>query len=103
MSMETENDPSARTLSPEMFLAQVADAEPGWSVEHGGPGGVVVLCAALQEQLMTQSEQIAAVRVAAIRELLKTRSGREVAAMFGVSPAAISKANNGPAWAGAAW
>jgi hypothetical protein len=101
--MDTDNDSPSQRLTPDIFLSQVADAEPGWSDRYGGPAGVVTLCAGLQERLMDQSEQIAAVRVAAIRELLKTHSGREVAAMFAVSPAAISKANNAAAWGGATW
>lgn len=101
--MDTENGTRPEVTTPAAFLTLVGEAEPGWSDQLGGPTGVVALCGALQEQLMSQSERIAAVRVAAIRELLKTHSGREVAAMFGVSPAAISKSNRGTSWEGATW
>jgi len=101
--MTIAKDTPPHHLTPTEFLELVADAEPGWSERLGGPVGVATLCAGLQEQLMAQSEAIASVRVAAIRELLKTRSGREVAAMFGVSPAAISEANTSPRWEPATW
>lgn len=92
-----------RRPTPEEFLERVASAEPGWADQYGGPTGIVTLCADLQEQIARQSEQIAAVRVAAIQELLKTRSGANLAATFGVSKAAISKATRANTWEGATW
>lgn len=89
--------------SPEQFLAEVAAADPGWSEKHGGPMGVVGLCGALQQRISEQSEAIAAVRVAAILELLKEYSGVELAAAFGVSKAAISKATKANVWRDAQW
>lgn len=89
--------------TPEEFLAEVANAGPGWSEKYGGPMGVVALCGDLQEQLARESERVAAVRVAAYQELLKTRSGNNVAAMFGVSKQAISKAVRANGWKGATW
>lgn len=101
----TAEEPSAPArLTPEAFLAEVSSAQPGWSDKHGGLTGIVTLCADLQEQLARQSEQVAAVRVAAIQELLKTRSGTNVAATFGVSKPAISKAARATnSWKGAIW
>ncbi|MCZ4326703.1 hypothetical protein [Brachybacterium paraconglomeratum] len=84
-------------------MAQVREAEDGWSTTYGGPVGVAALCSALQIQLAEQSEAIAAVRVAAIRELLKDHSGVEVAAMFGVSKTAISKTNRARTWEDPTW
>lgn len=89
--------------TPQEFLDALQAPSEGWSDAYGGPAGVAALCPGLQEQLSRQSEQIAAVRVAAIRELLKTRSGVEVAAMFGVSPSAISKINRSPIWENPTW
>lgn len=89
--------------TPEKFLERVAHAEPGWADQYGGPAGIVTLCADLQEQINRESEQIAAVRVAAMKELLKSRSGADLAATFGVSKAAISKATRANAWEGATW
>lgn len=101
--MTTERAPTDNRPTPETFLEQLAHAEPGWSDEHGGLIGVVTLCADLQTQIARQSEQIAAVRVAAIQELLKTRSGSDLAATFGVSKAAISKAARATSWEGVTW
>lgn len=100
MGMDT---PADRPPKPHEFLDDVAQAEPGWSQRHGGPTGVVATCAALQEELAAQSEAIAAVRVAAIQELLKTHSGVELARMFGVSKTAISKATRANTWKEPTW
>lgn len=89
--------------SPEEFLAEVQAAEPGWSEKFGGPLGVAARSAALQAELSRQSEMIAAVRVAAIQELLKTQAGIEVAASLGVSKSAISKATKSPTWKDPTW
>lgn len=101
--MTAEQTSTGPCPTPQEFLAEVATAEPGWADRHGGPTGIVTLCADLQEQIARQSEQIAAVRVAAIQELLKTRSGTNVAATFGVSKAAISKTSRANTWKGATW
>lgn len=89
--------------TPQEFLAEVSAAEPGWSERYGGPMGVSTYCAALQAELARQSELIAAVRVAAIQQMLKTHSGVEVAKTFNVSKSAISKASKAPAWKEATW
>lgn len=94
----TESPPS-----PEQLLLEAANAHPGWSHHHGGPEGVATLCSQLQTQLARQSEQIAAIRVAAIRELLKTRPGVEVAALLGISKSAVSKTHKAPAWKEPTW
>jgi len=89
--------------TPEQFLAELTNLRAGWADQHGGPAGVAALCSALQTDLARQSEQIAAVRVAAIHELLKTHSGVEVAAMFNISKAAISKIAKSAAWEAPTW
>lgn len=101
--MKSADASSPPALSPQDFLAAVSAAEPGWSDAYGGPVGVAAMCSALQQQISEQSEAIAAVRVAAIRELLKTHSGVEVAAMFGVSKNAISKTHRANAWEDPTW
>lgn len=100
-----EHEPEQQTAptSPEQFLAEVAAADPGWSERYGGPMGVVGHCGALQQRISEQSEAIAAVRVAAILELLKDYSGVELAAALGVSKAAISKATKANVWKEAQW
>lgn len=106
LTMRMTTDNSTRTqgvVTPESFLIQASVAEPGWSDQHGGPVGIVALCGALQRQLMSQSEQVAAIRVAAMQKLLETHSGREVAAMFGISPSAVSKAIRGDSWEDPTW
>lgn len=93
----------AGNMTPEQFLQLAEGSEPGWSAELGGPLGVAALCAGLQQQLAEQSAAIAAVRTAAIRQLLEAHSGVEVAAMLGVSKNAISKTNRAQAWEDATW
>ena len=81
----------------------MAAATPGWSEKYGGPLGVAARCAGLQAELNRQSEQIAAVRVAAVQELLKTEPGINVAASLGVSKSAISKASMSSSWKDPRW
>lgn len=101
--MSLDHTTPVKHPSPEEFLEHVANAEPGWADQYGGPEGIVTLCAHLQEQINRESEQIAAVRVAAIKKLLTSRSGADLAATFGVSKAAISKAARANTWEGATW
>ncbi|UQN31778.1 hypothetical protein [Brachybacterium kimchii] len=89
--------------TPESFLNEAANATDGWSEKYGGTLGVIALCGELQQKLAAQSEAIAAIRVAAIRERLRTRSGREVAASLGVTSAAIFKAVKADTWEDARW
>lgn len=91
------------THSPETFLAEVEHLQPGWSDTYGGPEGVATLCADLQTELVRQSEKIAAIRNAAIRQMLTTRSGVEVAKTLGVSKSAISKSLKSTPWKDATW
>lgn len=91
------------TRSPEEFLALIEQVEPGWSDEYGGPEGVAALCAELQTELVRQSEKIAAIRVAAIRQMLTTKSGVEVAAELGISKSAVSKSLKNTPWKDATW
>lgn len=102
-SSDSMSRPAPAPPAPHEFLATALRAEPGWSDTYGGPAGVAALCAALQSQVAEQSEAIAAVRVAAIQELLKTFSGVEVAAMFGISKNAISKLSRSAAWEDPTW
>lgn len=101
--MEPTLDAMNAHPTPEEFLREVGAAEPGWAEKYGGPLGVAARCAGLQAELSRQSEQIAAVRVAAIQELLKTHSGIEVAASLGVSKSAISKAIKSNVWEDPTW
>ena len=100
--METPTTQGTGT-TPADFLTQIVNATPGWSDQYGGPAGIATLCHDLQQQLMDQSESIAAIRVAAINELLKTHSGTQVAAMFGVTRSAISKAAKSSYWEVTSW
>lgn len=92
-----------RELNPITFVDQVAHATPGWSDKHGGPEGVALLCSDMQQQITELSETIAAIRVAAVQELLKTKSGVEVSKTLGISKAAISKINRNQAWEESTW
>ncbi len=87
---EISQEPEPTTdPKPEEFVDLVARAEPGWSDRFGGPAGVVALTERLQDQLESTSAHIADVRVAALRELLSTRTGSEVAAITGVPRLAL--------------
>lgn len=98
-----ETDAPSRATSPEQFLAEVEHAEPGWSEAYGGPQGVAAHVAELQAEVFRISERLAAVRVAAIRQMLTTQSGVEVAATLGVSKSAISKSLKNTPWKDATW
>lgn len=101
--MEEAEQATQPSPTPEQFLRAASEAEPGWSEEYGGPLGVAALCASLQLEISRMSEQIAGIRVAAIQELLKERTGIEVAAFLGVTPAAVSRANKNNAWKDSKW
>lgn len=88
---------------PGRFLHRLREAEAGWSAEHGGPAGIALLTLRLQDRLKVQAQELAAVRAAAIAELLKTQSLADVARQLGVSKQAISKAANGPRWGDPKW
>ena len=90
-------------VPPQEFLRDVQNAAPGWSEKYGGPEGVALLAASLQAVLAEQSETIASVRAAAIKEQLKTRSGVDVAKSYGLSKSAISRISKMPAWKGDTW
>lgn len=101
--MEAISEEDTRAKSPEAFLAEIDHAEPGWSEAYGGPVGVAKQCLELQSELARQSERIAAIRVAAIRQMLTKQSGVEAAADLGVSKSAISKSLKSTPWKDATW
>lgn len=88
---------------PGEFLRQVATAHPGWSAPYGGPEGVARATLTMQDVLKVQASELAAVRAAAIEELLTTRSLSEVARMLGVSKQAVSKSVRSPRWSDPRW
>lgn len=90
-------------LTPAEFLAEVAAAQPGWSQQHGGPYGVARMTVDLQRQVARMSEEIAAVRAAALQELLAMQSLATVAADLGISKQAASKASRAPSWKDPTW
>lgn len=98
-----ETDAPPKTASPEAFLAEIEHAEPGWSEVYGGPQGVAAHVAELQAEVFRTSEKLAAIRVAAIRQMLTTQSGVEVAAELGISKSAVSKSLKNTPWKDATW
>lgn len=100
---DTDHATDLSAVTPEQFLGDVDAAAPGWSDRYGGPVGIVAECGRMQALLNDQSERIAKIRIAAIQELLKTRSGAEVSAMFGVAKQTISKASKARGWKDAQW
>ena len=91
--MSAENEPAA---DPGQFLREVANADEGWSERYGGPEGIARWTLNLQDALKEQASDLAAVRTAAIREMLTTRSLADIAQALGVSKQAVSKAANSP-------
>lgn len=91
------------TEDPSSFLREVRDAHPGWSTPRGGPEGVARHIDELQQVLRVQAQELAAVRAAALQELLQTHSLAEVADMFGVTRPAVYKAIRSPAWKDPRW
>lgn len=88
---------------PADFLAQASAAEPGWSTAYGGPEGIARLAVDLQRQLNEQSEQVAQIRAAAVRELLTTRTLAQVGEMLGITKQAVSKIAHTPPGAELPW
>ena len=80
--MSAENEPAA---DPGQFLREVANADEGWSERYGGPEGIARWTLNLQDALKEQASDLAAVRTAAIREMLTTRSLADIAQALGVS------------------
>ena len=93
------NDLRATHEAPAL-LADASEPCDGWSDQYGGPEGVATLAFELQENLRRQSQHLAALRAAAIRELLRTRSLAEVGRMLGISKQAVSKASRAQGWDG---
>ena len=98
--MSAENEPAA---DPGQFLREVANADEGWSERYGGPEGIARWTLNLQDALKEQASDLAAVRTAAIREMLTTRSLADIAQALGVSKQAVSKAANSPTWTDPRW
>lgn len=73
------------------FLAVVEDARQGWSAQWGGPKGVARHCGKFFDELRAVQARISDIRAAAVDEMLRTRSGGEVAGLLGVSKSALSK------------
>jgi hypothetical protein len=101
---ETEKTrPGDPHTSPEAFLAALETQPEGWSEDFGGPEGVARLMTEHQQRLGEQSARLAEVRNSAVTEMLKTRSGAEVARTFGLSRSLISKLATGSKWEDARW
>lgn len=98
--MSAENEPAA---DPGQFLREVANADEGWSERYGGPEGIARWTLNLQDALKEQASDLAAVRTAAIREMLTSRSLADIAQALGVSKQAVSKAANSPTWTDPRW
>lgn len=89
--------------SPEEFLNQLGTLPPGWAEEEGGLLKVVERLGTLQDELNQQSRMIAAVRAAAVAELLKTTSGADIARQLGMNRANISRLSKAERWNNPTW
>lgn len=77
--------------TPEHFLINLPNLPPGWTDEEGGLLEVVKRLGVFQKTLNKQAEAIAAVRTAAVKELLKTHSGAQIGRELGLTRANISR------------
>ncbi|MFJ3032709.1 hypothetical protein ACIP5Z_11560 [Rothia terrae] len=89
--------------SPETFLNALPHLYPGWSEQYGGALEVARKTAQFQEQLNQQAQTIAAIRAAAIHELLKTQRGVDIAKQLGLTRAAISRLSKAEKIQGMPW
>lgn len=79
--------------TPADLIAAATSGQPGWSEPWGGPMGVARAAVAAQEQLNDLSQQIAALRAAALQHELEHRSLAEVARELDVTKQALSRAS----------
>lgn len=104
----TEHEQTPR-LNPDLnpdpaeFLDEVANPTPGWSQKYGGRLGIIALCGSLQQKIALQSKTVAAVRTAAIQDLLSEMSGKDLAEALSVSKTSISKSTKADAWEDPQW
>lgn len=79
--------------TPQDLINDLKNPQPGWSQKYGGPEGIITHTKNLQQELAQQSQTIAALRTTALQELLKTKTGAEVARDYGLTRSAITKLN----------
>ncbi|MFW0120223.1 hypothetical protein ACN08Y_09955 [Rothia sp. P5764] len=89
--------------TPEQFLEQLDKLPPGWAETEGGLLEVVKRLGQFQDELNNQSQQIAAVRAAAVTQLLKSKSGAEIARELGLGRANISRLSKAQKWSNPTW
>ena len=89
--------------TPEQFLNQLEHLPPGWSEEEGGLIEVIKRLGDFQEELNSQSKQIAAIRAAAVAQLLKSKSGADIARELDLGRANISRLSKAPKWSNPQW
>lgn len=97
----TDVNPPARTV--EDFLTHATVAPPGWSEDYGGPRGVIAEADRLQEGLRRQTREVAAVRAAALEELVRRANATAVAGDLGISLSAVYRSGKRPAAPIASW
>lgn len=90
--------------TPEEFLKNLPHLPPGWAEKEGGLLEVVKQLGAFQQTLNNQAEDIAAIRTAAINELLKTYSGAQIGRELGLTRANISRLSKAKKeWSNPTW
>lgn len=90
--------------TPEQFLDSLPHLPPGWTDEEGGLLEVIKRLGAFQQTLNNQAEDIAAIRTAAINELLKTHSGAQIGRELGLTRANISRLSRAKKeWSNPTW
>ncbi|MEU7993587.1 hypothetical protein [Rothia amarae] len=89
--------------TPEQFLKQLDHLPPGWAEEEGGLIEVIKRLGTFQEDLNEQSKKIAAIRAAAVAQLLKSRSGADIARELDLGRANISRLSKAPKWSNPQW
>lgn len=96
---DTPEAAAAYNEDPGLLIAAAREALPGWSAAYGGPVGVAILVRAFQRELEEIMQTYAALRAAAVAELLRDESLADVGRRLGISKTAVhelSRASKSP-------
>lgn len=94
--METPSPSGEQWERVAQLLRLTQGADPGWAQEYGGPAGVIRAVDQVQDDVRAVAAQVAAIRAAAVNELLRTQPVAQVARDLGVSRQAVWKTVQGP-------
>lgn len=89
--------------TPSEFLKNIENLPSGWAEAEGGLLAIIQRLGTFQDELNNQARDIAAIRAAAVAELLKTTSGAEIARQLGMNRANISRLSKAEKWSNPQW